>query len=218
MKTTTWMALALVLAGCTGLQAPKVADTHLYTLDAQIPFSLTPSSQTFSSQTFSSKTPAGVPPVKSKLVLAVSMPSARPGFDTPQMAYQQHPLELDYFATHRWADTPAHMLRPLLTQSLEPVFQSVVNTPGIIPADIRLDTEIIRLRQDFTTKPSRSELVLRAQLTDLKDKRVIAVKLFSASVAAGSEDAYGGVVAANLALQEVLEQLTKFCINPSADK
>lgn len=213
MKTTTWMALALVLAGCTGLQAPKAADTHLYTLDAQIPFSLIPFSLIPSS-----RTPSGVPPVKNKLVLAVSMPSARPGFDTPQMAYQQHPLELDYFATQRWADTPAHMLRPLLVQSLEPVFQSVVNTPGIIPADIRLDTEIIRLRQDFTTKPSRAELVLRAQLTDLKDRRVIAVKLFSASVAAESENAYGGVVAANLALQEVLEQLTTFCINPSAGK
>ena len=197
-----WMALplafplALTLSACTALQAPKVADTHQYTLDAEVAAS----------------------PARNTLVLAISMPGAWPGFDTPQMAYRQRPLELAYFVTQRWTDTPAHMLRPLLVQSLEPVFQSVVTAPGPLPADIRLDTEIIRMQQDFTVLPSRAELVVRAQLTDLKARRVIAVKVFDESVAATSEDAYGGVMAANRALQRILERLTEFCVHTSLSK
>jgi len=192
----TTLALSLLLAGCIGLQAPKVDSIHLYTLDAR---------------------PASVAAQHpNDSVLAISMPTAWPGYDTPQIAYQRQPLELEYFATHRWADAPVKMLRPLLAQALEPAFRSVVPTPGIVPADIRLDTELIRLQQNFTTHPSRIQLVLRAQLTDVKDKRVIAVKLFDESENSATEDAYGGIVAANRALQRVLTQVTDFCINASA--
>ncbi len=194
-----WMALAIavLLAACTGLQAPKVENTHLYLLDAH---------------------PALATPHKNDLVLAVSMPDARPGFDTPQMAYLRQSLELEYFATHRWADTPSRLLKPLLLQSLEPGFRAVVQTPGIIPADIRLDTELIRLQQNFTTSPSRIQLTLRAQLVDVRNKRVIAVRLFDESEDTASDDAYGGVTAAQRALQRVLDQLADFCINESRSK
>jgi cholesterol transport system auxiliary component len=134
------------------------------------------------------------------------------------MAYLRQPLELEYFATQRWADTPARMLKPLLAQALEPVFSAVVPTPGILPANLRLDTELIRLQQNFTTKPSRIQLTLRAQLIDMKDKRVIAVKLFDESENTDSDNAYGGVIAANRALQRLLDQLTEFCINASTSQ
>ena len=190
------LIFAVLLAGCTALQAPHVENTHLYLLDAKPAIIVAQHHQ----------------------VLAISMPSSRPGFDTPQMAYLRHPLELEYFATQRWADTPARMLKPLLAQALEPVFRAVVPTPGILPANLRLDTELIRLQQNFTTKPSRIQLTLRAQLIDMKDKRVIAVKLFDESENTDSDDAYGGVIAANRALQRLLDQLTEFCINASTSQ
>lgn len=190
------LMFAVLLAGCTALQAPHVESPHLYMLDAR---------------------PA-INPLRpnSNLVLAVSMPSAAPGFDTPQIAYQRLPHELEYFATHRWADTPPRMLRTLLTEALEPVFSAIVAAPGMVSADIRLDTELVRLQQNFTAKPSRIELTLRAQLIDVKNKRVIAVKLFNEVENAASDDAYGGVIAANSALQRVLSQLAEFCLNAPA--
>ena len=193
-----WIAclLATLLTACTGLQPPRVESARLYVLDAR------PASN----------------PARSDQVLAISMPEAWPGFDTPQMAYVLHPLTLEYFATHRWADTPAHLLKPLLSRSLEPLFRAVEPSPGLIPADLRLDTELIRLQQDFTTRPSRIQLGLRAQLIDIKSKRVIAVKSFDVSENADSDDAYGGVLATNRALQRVLEQLADFCINESGNK
>ena len=190
-------AVFLLLAGCTGLQAPQVENTHLYLLDA--------------------KPAAKALPPQRNLVLAISQPVSWPGFDTPQMAYQRQPLTLEYFATHRWADTPSRMLKPILMRALESDFRTVVQTPGMIPADLRLDTELIRLQQNFASKPSRIQLTLRAQLIDVKIKRVIAEKLFDESENAASDDAYGGVLAANRALQRILEQLVEFCFNASGN-
>lgn len=189
------LACTVLLAGCTGLQAPQVENSHTYVLDA--------------------RAPAKAAQIKRELVVAVSMPRARSGFDTSQMAYLRHPHELGYFAFNRWADTPARMLAPLLAQTLEPGFRAVVQTPGAVPANVRLDTELIRLQQDFSTQPSKVQLTLRAQLVAVTDKRVLAVKVFDESENAISDDAYGGVIAANRALQRVLGQLSDFCIKES---
>lgn len=78
------------------------------------------------------------------------MPRARAGFDTAQMAYQQHPHQLQYFAVNRWLDTPVRMLEPLMLQALEqsPGVNALVRASGSILADVRLDTELIRLQPD----------------------------------------------------------------------
>jgi cholesterol transport system auxiliary component len=163
-----------------------------------------------------------IKPVQAKrdLVLAVSMPRARPGFDTPQMAYFRQPHQLSYFAVNRWADTPSRMLEFLLAQALEQTgsFRAIVQASGAVPADIRLDTELIRLQQEFGTQPGRVQLTLRAELIDVVGKRVIAVKLFDAAENATVDDAYGGVIAANRVAQRVLGQLADFCYNESGRK
>ncbi|MDP1709007.1 MAG: ABC-type transport auxiliary lipoprotein family protein [Gammaproteobacteria bacterium] len=199
-RTLQALVSVMLLAGCAGLPAPQVESPSIYVLDAQ---------------------PAiKAAQAKRDLVLAVSLPRARPGFDTHQMAYVRQPHALDYFAANRWADTPERMLGPLLAQALEQTgsFRAVVQTPGVVPADVRLDTELIRLQHDFGTRPSRIQLTLRAQLIDVRSKRVLAVKLFDETENAASEDAYGGVTAANRALQRVLEQVADFCIDASASQ
>lgn len=196
-RTLQVLTSALLLAGCTGFSAPQVANQTIYVLEAQL-----------------ATKPA---PLKRNLVLAVSEPQARPGFDTAQMAYVQKPHELNYFVTSRWADTPARMLEPLLVQAMEQTgsFRAVVQLPGAFPADVRLDAELIRLQHDFVTRPSRVQLTLRAQLIDVRGQRVLAVKQFDESENAASDNAYGGVTAANRVLQRVLDQLAAFCVNES---
>ena len=193
----TALLAGLLLAGCTGLSTPQGSSPNIYMLDARptIPVST----------------------VKHDLVLAVNMPQARPGFATAQIAYLQQPHELNYFISSRWADTPARMLQPLLLHALEQSssFRAVVQTASAIPADIRLDIELIRLQQDFTTHPSRVQITLQAQLIDVRGKRVLAVQQFAATENAGSEDAYGGVSAANRLVQRVLGQVTEFCLAAS---
>jgi len=196
-RTFQALTSVLLLVGCTAFPTPQVASQTTYVLEAQL-----------------ATKPA---PLKRNLVLAVSEPQTRPGFDTPQMAYVQQPHELNYFVTSRWADTPARMLEPLLIQAMEQAdsFRAVVQRPGAVPADIRLDTELIRLQQDFVTRPSRVQLTLRAQLIDVRGQKVLAVKQFDESENAASDNAYGGVTAANRAVQRMLDQLADFCVNES---
>jgi len=106
------------------------------------------------------------------------------------------------------------MVGPLLAQTLEQTgsFLAIVQTPSAVPADLRLNTELIRLQQSFMTRPSHVDLSLRVQLIDVRSKRVLASKLFDETENAPSDDAYGGVAAANSALQRALDQIAEFCV------
>jgi len=191
-----WLGLALLLDGCTGLR-PAVENGNTYVLEAR-------------------------PIVKNvrdrrNIVLEVSAPRASPGFETAQMVYVQRAYELDYFAANRWADTPSRMLGPILAQALEQSgsFSAVVQAPSIVPADVRVVSELVRLQQNFEMHPSRIEFALRVQAIDVRSKRLLATRLFEATESAQSDDPYGGVTAANVALQRILEQVVDFCIAES---
>ncbi len=189
-----------MLAACSGLPEPKVVNQNIYLLEA--------GSNIQAAQ------------AKHDLVLAVSLPRALAGFDTPQMAYVQKPYELNYFVTSRWADTPARMLEPLIIQAIGQTgsFRAVVQSSGAVAADVRLDIEVVHLQHDFSTQPSRMALSLRAQLIDVRGKRLLAAQQFDEVEAAGSEDAYGGVTAANRLLQRVLVKLAEFSVRAAGMK
>lgn len=145
--------------------------------------------------------------------LIVNLPYAVAGFDSARIIYVRETHKPEYFAHSAWIDPPARMLSPLLVAAVENTgaFRAVVQKPGTATGDLRLDTEIIRLQQDFRAVPSRAHFTLRAYLVEEKTRRVIAWREFDAAVPAASEDAYGGVVAANRAVGIVLENLAIFC-------
>jgi cholesterol transport system auxiliary component len=145
--------------------------------------------------------------------LIINPPHAAAGFDSPRIIYVRETHKLEYFAHSEWIDPPARMLAPLLVAAVENTgaFRAVVLAPSAAAGDLRLDTEIIRLQHEFRTQPSRVRLTLRAYLVDDKTRRVLAWREFDAAVPAASEDPYGGVVAANRAVQTVLDNLSAFC-------
>ena len=198
----TWrlVMVAILLGGCTGLSPKPVPDPNLHVLAAGQAAKPAPAMRT--------------------LVLEVSVPRASPGFDTPRMVYVQRPYELDHFANNRWADAPARMLGPLLTQALEQSggFRTVVQAPTAVPADVRVNTELIRLQQNFSIRPSRAEVALRVQLVDARARRVLATRVFEETETAPSDDAYGGVAGANAALARVLVQVVDFCFAETANR
>jgi len=95
-------------------------------------------------------------------------------------------------------------------------FRAVVQPPTMVGADLRVSTELVRLQQNFASKPSESELVLHVQLIDVRTRVVVATRTFEATEAAPSEDPYGGVIAANRAIERLLAQLAAFCVTESA--
>lgn len=194
------LCAALLFPGCMELPNPKMEQPKLYRLDAQLPAQLS----------FPQR----------KRMLLISMPHAQSGTDSAGMAYMKQAHELDYFVNSRWVDTPARMLEPLLLQAMLKTgsFRTVTKSFGTLDADLRLDSEWVRLQQEFDTKPSRMHLIIRVQLFDLHSKQVLATQEFDEVEPADSDDAYGGVVAANRALQRMLEKVAAFCVNESAER
>jgi cholesterol transport system auxiliary component len=145
--------------------------------------------------------------------LIVNPPSAVAGFDSSRIIFVRETHKLEYFAHSEWVDPPARMLMPLLAAAVgrTGAFRAVVLTPSAAAADLRLDTQIIRLQHEFLAQPSRVRFTLRAHLVDNKTRHVIAWREFDAVAPAASENPYGGVVAANRAVQTVLEELAAFC-------
>jgi cholesterol transport system auxiliary component len=185
---------ALALAGCATIKPSDVPPPRLYALEA-----------------VAEGLPGSAPPAAPAILVAE--PRARAGFDTPAMRYTERPHELAEFTASRWADSPARMLAPLLVQALERGgrFGAVALAPAGVAAGLRLDTEIGSLLQDFTARPSRVRFVLRAQLVDAVARRVVATRTFEAIEQARTDDAYGGVQAANLAVGRVVGELAGWC-------
>jgi cholesterol transport system auxiliary component len=188
------------LGGCAGLLPKAPAAPALYGLDASPgPARAAPAD--------------AAPPPVSGPALIVNPPRAAAGLDSPRMLYVRRAHQVEAFANSEWVDAPARLLAPPMVAELQRsrALRSVVAAPSAAAAEWRLDVELLRLQQDFTVVPSRLQLSVRATLVDAATRRVLASRDFDHSVAAPSEDAYGGVVAAQATLQALLGELRVFC-------
>jgi cholesterol transport system auxiliary component len=164
---------------------------------------------------YSFERPRGSAPVTAAAIaptLIVNPATAAAGYDSQRIIYVRETHKLEYYAHSEWVDPPARMLLPLLVAAVEETgaFRAVVLTPSAATGDMRLDTEIIRLQHEFQTQPSCVRFTLRAYLVDDKTRRVLAWREFDATVPAATDNPYGGVVAANRAVQKVLGELAAF--------
>jgi cholesterol transport system auxiliary component len=193
---------AAALAGCSvpSLLPPPPPAAALYGLDDGRP---TPK-------------PTAPPPASAPSLL-LTLPRAAGGLDTRLIAYQRTPLRTEFYAHSEWLDTPPRLLAPLLLRALDATgaFSAVLPAPAFAPTRWRLDTELLRLQQEFapagTTAPSHLHLTLRATLIDTAGRRVLATREFDLREAAPSEDAAGAVAAARLAAQSLAQALAGFC-------
>lgn len=145
--------------------------------------------------------------------LIVNPPHAAAGFDSQRIIYVREPYQLEYFAHSEWVDTPARMIAPSIVTALENTgaFRAVVLTPSAAAGDLRLDVEIVRLQHEFDSSPSRARFTLRAYLVDNDTRQVLAWREFDDAVVAAQADPHGGVMAANSAVQNVMQRLASFC-------
>ncbi|UCV05130.1 ABC-type transport auxiliary lipoprotein family protein [Dechloromonas denitrificans] len=187
--------LLAMLGACSILDTAGDAQPSFYTLDGAPRAS-----------------PAAAPRATTAPTLIVNPPHAAAGFDSHRIIYVREPHQLEYFANSEWADTPARMIAPLIVAALEQsgAFRAVVPTPSTASGDLRLDVEIVRLQHEFDVSPSRVRFTLRAYLVDTVSRQVLAWREFDQSIAAAQDNPYAGIMAANGAVQKVLDQLAAF--------
>lgn len=192
-----FVAAAWLLSACSLLPKPEPVSINQYLLE------YSPGQQA------ARQTRADAP------VILVSVPRAHGGYDSSRIAYMKEDYGLRYYTRSSWADTPARMLAPLLADAIQSTgqFQALYATSGSVSADMRLDTELIRFHQDFRSLPSEMHITLRAQLIDLASGELLATLLVDRRMAADTDDAFGGVVAANRLLGQLLDELAQFCVS-----
>lgn len=161
------------------------------------------------------KNPHGSGERSGAAVLLIPQPKAQAGFDTPRMAYLLRPYEINYFAFNQWADAPARLLHQILVENLDQtgLWSAVLQAPGALPAQFRLECDNLILEQQFFANPSRVRLALRARLIETKKPSIVASRYFELLEPAPSEDPYGGVLAANQATAKLLAQMAEWLDN-----
>jgi cholesterol transport system auxiliary component len=193
------LALVAVLAGCSGTLLPKPAQPPArFTLDGGAAALAAPA------------------PWPGAPALVVALPRAAPGLDSRHMLYQRRPLEIESFAFHEWAEPPAQLLAPLLLRALQQAGGFRVVLPAASAAAVasggwRLETELLRLQQDFGSQPSQVRISLRAVLLDGSTRQALAWREFDVRVAATADDPVAGAQAAHEATRRLLAELVAFC-------
>lgn len=149
--------------------------------------------------------------VDSDLILLVS-PVQSVGHDSQHMTYTMRPYERTYYAFSRWADSPPRMIEPLVVQAMEAsgLFGAVIDASSSVVADVRLDLDLLVLQHEFHTERSQGRMVMRAQLNDLASNEILSTRVFQSVAPAPSENAYGGVLALNLALENILLEMASW--------
>lgn len=185
------LVLSSLLAGCSAIKTPI---TKQYILDS------------YSHRQLSSH--------PSKLTILVTNPDAAAGFQTEQMLYIDKTFALSPFANNGWVSPPADMLFPLMIQSLQRsgYFYAVTSGPNSELTDYRIDTQLIELDQNFLRKPSQIQLVIKVVLSKVSDNRTIASRVISKQIPCPTDNPYGGVIAANRAVEAFTAEMTDFVI------
>ena len=185
----------LLLASCSVLGSKPHAPLHIYTLNLA-----------------DSAAPAQASQPKQRPVILVEIPTAAAAYDSTHMVYVRQPQTQEAYANSAWADTPARLLAPLLATQLQQsgVFAAVLLAPSAGKPDLRLDTTILRLEQDFLQTPSVVRLDMQFTLMDSSSHTVLAWRRAHIEQTAMSDDARGGAQASNAAVQAALREGADF--------
>ncbi len=181
MKKALLITFAFITLGCTmGKQNPQVS------------FVLQPSIATI--------------PCTRKLNLYLSTIEADEPYDTPLIAYSPTPLELEFYAYHRWAAPLPKLVAQVVRESLKRWGCVTLVTFGHqIPI---LQGRIIRFLHRIQGDTSWGEVAIQFSL--LRGEKMLAQKTLRARVQAGKNGPEGGVEALNQAFGEVIGQLLKW--------
>ncbi len=183
----------LILSGCT-LFSPVKIDTKTSVL-GNIPLDLP-------SETIHSAT------------LLVLVPETEPIYATTQMAYTTRAYQIAYFSQNEWAETPSKMIQPLIVMALRNThyFSEILSPPNFSRHTFTLRTEILELKQDFTSEPAMLQLTMHFYLSREATNQVISTEELSVREPMRERNPDAGVAAANEAMAKILRELACFII------
>lgn len=193
-KTLGTTVLLMLISACATLKLPSADVPEIKRYEIALP------------ESWQTNLPKDAPPV---LVYPIQSSSI---YDTPRIAYQIKPFEIAYYVKNEWANSPRHMLFPIVIAILEDggQFSAVVNTSSGVFARWALETELLELLHRYDDDSSEVSLRMRLQLVDLDNKTVVATKTLQFVQPVASNDPLGAVIATNKIIPKLKKEMQQF--------
>jgi cholesterol transport system auxiliary component len=192
MKTgLSLVALALALTGCVNLgESSKAPAVVYYVLNDAAPV------------------PAAAAPAAAPTLLVLDTTTGS-FYDTDQLIFSHSADTRGQYQFARWTERPGKRFADLMRTRLDRQgVWHVGSDGGYVRGDMLLDTELVEFYHDATSNPGQMRLVLRAELVDMKQRKLLGRRVFEQQVPLASYDAAGAAQAASLAVGRALDDLT----------
>ena len=130
-------------------------------------------------------------------------------YDSDQLVFSRSAGTRGQYQFARWTERPGRRFAELLRARLDQLGRyRVAPAGGVVRGDLMLDTRLIEFYHDATREPGQVRLELRAELVDLKQRRLLGRHTFEQKVPLTTYDAAGAAQASNLAVSCVLDDVS----------
>lgn len=145
-------------------------------------------------------------------VLAIDTPQTERGLQSNSMLYSEREFQINAYLFNKWSASPPSLLQELLLESFSRsgAFKAVVTSKYASSANWVLKMHILRWHQSFLEKPSQIEVAFVINVYDQKKAKIVASKMFEKAISCETDDAYGGVVAMNDAMEDLIPRVHSF--------
>lgn len=188
MKRLLPLSAAFLLAGCVNLDIAKDKSPAVvyYVLDAPA-------------------APAETPRPPDPRILLVADTTTTAFYDRDALVFSRSPGTRGQYQFARWTERPGKRFADLLRARLQPQFAATTAGGGYVQGDLLLDTELTEFYHDADTEPGSVRVVLRAELIDLKQRKLLAQQTFEQRVALTRYDAAAAAQGFNQATAALLD-------------
>ncbi len=129
-------------------------------------------------------------------------------YETDQLVFSRSAGTRGHYQFARWTERPGKRFADLMRTRLDHQGAwHVSDAGGYVRGDLLLDTELVEFYHDAARNPGQVRLVLRAELLDLKQRKLLDRRTFEAQVPLASYDAKGAAEASNVAVGRALDGL-----------
>lgn len=129
-------------------------------------------------------------------------------YDTEQLVFSRSAGTRGQYQFARWTERPGKRFADLMRARLDRQGAwHVSDAGGYVRGDLLLDTELAEFYHDAASNPGQVRLVLRAELVDLKQRRLLGRREFVQQAPLASYDARGAAEASNVAVGRALDEL-----------
>jgi cholesterol transport system auxiliary component len=148
---------------------------------------------------------------RSRGQLVIGEPSALSALDTDRIVVRAAGDQIEHLANAQWSDRLPRLLQSRIVQAFENANRlSAVGTPADrLNADYQLVTDVRAFELSVVSAPV-AEVEIAAKVVSERAGRVVAARVFRASVPAGSSDARDAAIALDEAFHQVTTDLVEW--------